>query len=87
MTIQLELETRRLRLRPCRSGDDTRVHALWTHDRVRHFLFDDRIISLDEARSFIEGSLAKFARHGYGLWLVLARDTHDLVGFAGFLRF
>jgi ribosomal-protein-alanine N-acetyltransferase len=84
--MRLELETSRLRLQPCRIEDDKRVHALWTNARVRHFLFDDRLISLDEAHSFIERSLAHFAKHGYGLWLVLARDTNQLVGFAGFLR-
>lgn len=63
------------------------VHALWTNEHVRHFLFDERLISLDEARSFVEDSLANFERHGYGLWLVFpARDSQRPVGFAGFLR-
>lgn len=52
---------------------------------MRRFLFDDRVISLDETRSFIESSLQNFERHGYGLWLVFARDDNRIVGFAGFL--
>lgn len=62
------------------------ARGLWSNGRVRYYLFDDRIISPQEARSFVEASLENFERHGYGLWLVLARDTDSLVGFAGFLR-
>ena len=84
--MEHELETSRLRLQPCRIEDIERTHALWTEERVRRFLFDDRVISEAEARSFIEASLANFERHGYGLWLILARDTNHLVGFAGLLH-
>ena len=81
-----ELKTTRLRLRPCQIGDIELVHTLWTNGHVREFLFDDRVISLDEARSFVEASLANFERYGYGIWLVFAHDTKYLIGFAGFLR-
>ena len=81
-----ELETSRLRLRPCRVEDLGRAHELWTEEGVRRFLFDGRAISTDEARSFVEASVASFGRHGYGLWLAFARDTERLVGFAGLLR-
>jgi len=85
MATARELETARLRLRPCRADDAEQVHALWTDARVRHFLFDDRTLSAEEARSHIEASLASFERHGYGLWLAFARGG-GLVGFAGLLR-
>jgi RimJ/RimL family protein N-acetyltransferase len=58
---------------------------LWTNERVRYFLFDDRVISLEEARSFIEDSLSNFEQHSYGLWLVFADEVSHLAGFAGFL--
>lgn len=83
--IGREFNTPRLRLRPCQLEDLEPVHALWTNDGVRHFLFDDRVISLDETHSFVESNLLNFEQHGYGLWLVFARDTNRLVGFAGFL--
>jgi [ribosomal protein S5]-alanine N-acetyltransferase len=79
------LETTRLQLRPCHLDDIRLVHMLWTHDLVRSFLFDNRVISSDEARSFVEDSLANFEQHGYGLWLVFILDTDRLVGFVGFL--
>lgn len=81
-----ELETSRLRLRPCGVEDLWRVHELWTDEGVRRFLFDGRAISTDEARSFVEASVANFERDGYGLWLAFARVGDSLVGFAGLLR-
>lgn len=80
------LETAGMQLRPCGIEDLASVHQLWTDDGVRHFLFDDRAISLDEARSFVEASLANFEQYGYGLWLVFERGSGRLAGFAGFLR-
>jgi [ribosomal protein S5]-alanine N-acetyltransferase len=81
MATGLELETTRLRLRPCRAADEGVVHALWTDAHVRRFLFDDRRLS----PSHVEASLASFEQHGYGLWLAHARDGGGLVGFAGLL--
>jgi ribosomal-protein-alanine N-acetyltransferase len=80
------LETTRLRLQPCRTEDVELIHTLWTHECVRRFLFDERVISRDEARAFVEESLANFEQYGYGLWLVFAREDARLVGFAGLLR-
>jgi len=79
--MRLELETSRLRLQPCRLEDIELVRALWTNERVRRFLFDGRVISPDEARSFVAASLAKFEQYGYGLWLVFARGAKQFVGF------
>lgn len=84
--MEHELETTRLRLQPCRVEDVELAHELWTNDGVRRFLFDDRVISVDEARSFVEASLTNFEQQGYGLWLVFAREGKHLVGFAGLLR-
>lgn len=81
-----EFKTDRLWLRPSRVEDVEPLHALWTNHHVRHFLFDDRVISLDEARAFVETSVANFDQHGYGLWLLFALETNHFVGFAGFLR-
>ncbi|AFZ17896.1 GNAT family N-acetyltransferase [Allocoleopsis franciscana] len=79
------LETIRLQLRSCQIEDVQIVHMLWINDCIRYFLFDNRVISLDEAQSFVEDSLANFEQHGYGIWLVFERGNDSLVGFAGFL--
>ena len=81
--MEPRLTTTRLELRPAQIGDVELVHNLWTNKDVRHFLFDDRVIALDEARSLVEQSLRSFEEHGYGLWLAFSRAK--LIGFAGFI--
>lgn len=79
------LTTARLELRPAQIDDVQLAHSLWTNSHVRHFLFDDRVISQDEAGSLVEASVRSFEERGYGLWLVYSHETADLVGFAGFI--
>ena len=81
-----ELETSRLRLRPCGVEDLGRAHELWADEGVRRFLFDGRAVSLDEARALVEAGVESFGRHGYGLWLAFERGGGRLVGFAGLVR-
>ena len=80
------LTTSRLDLRPVQIGNVELVHRLWTNSDVRHFLFDERVISLDEARSIVEQSLRSFEERGYGIWLVSLLQTGKLIGFAGLIQ-
>lgn len=66
------LRTERLSLRSCQMSDLDAVYQLWNEADVRRFLFDDRHISVEEAKSFIETSVESFANHGYGIWLFLS---------------
>ena len=77
------LTTTRLELRPVQIGDVELVHELCTDTHIRHFLFDERVIPLEEARSIVEQSVRSFEERGYGLWLVFSRETARLMGFAG----
>lgn len=81
------LQTNRLNLRPCQIGDLDPVHSLWTHPEVRRFLFDDRAIDRQEARTFIEASLNSFSVQGYGIWLCFEKNSDRLAGFSGLLQF
>jgi len=83
--MSCQLETIRLQLRLSQIKDTQILHRLWTNDQIRYFLFDNRIISPDEAQSFVEDSLTNFEKHGYGLWLIFKRNIDYLVGFTGFL--
>jgi ribosomal-protein-alanine N-acetyltransferase len=80
------LTSERLQLRPGRIEDLTAVHQLWSDAGVRRFLFDDRTPSLEEARTFLERSVASFQRYGFGLWLVFRKGAPELIGFAGLLE-
>jgi [ribosomal protein S5]-alanine N-acetyltransferase len=84
--MKISIETPRLKLKPCYLNNLEAVYTLWTNDRIRYFLFDDRVISSDEACSFIQDSLTNFERHGYGLWLIYLRKNHSFIGFAGCLK-
>lgn len=78
------LITERLQLCPCTIEDLNFLHNLWTNNGIRYFLFDDRSITEEEARSFIEASLHSFEQHHYRLWLICHQG--DSIGFAGFLH-
>lgn len=80
------LTTTRLELRPVQIGNVELVHELWTDTHVRHFLFDERVIPLEEVRSIVEQSLRSFEERGYGIWLAYSRETARLIGFAGLLQ-
>jgi RimJ/RimL family protein N-acetyltransferase len=80
------LRTERLSLSPCQVGDLDTVHQLWTEADVRRFLFDDRQVSVEEAKSFIETSLVSFANYGYGIWLFFEHQSDQVAGFSGLLH-
>ena len=70
--MQPPLDTHRLALRPARSSDVDELWALWTDDRIRRYLWDDREITRDEAAATLADCLA-LADQGLGLWLVMHR--------------
>jgi RimJ/RimL family protein N-acetyltransferase len=73
-------------LRPALPADLDVVHPLWTTPEVRRFLFDDRIIDVDETRVFLEASESSFREHAYGLWLASGAGAPAPEGFAGLLH-
>jgi RimJ/RimL family protein N-acetyltransferase len=77
------LETRRLTLRPFLSEDAEALHLFFTHPDVRHFLWDDRVITPETVRGLIEASLSSFSNVGFGQWVAEDRRTGALVGFCG----
>jgi ribosomal-protein-alanine N-acetyltransferase len=79
----LPLETARLTLVPFTNADLDAVHALWTDADMRKYLCDDRIVSLDQSRQWLEESSAGFVARRFGLWGVHARATVALIGFCG----
>lgn len=80
------LHTNRLNLRPCQMSDLSAIHQLWTESAVRRYLFNDRPIALEEARSFLESSTASFANQGYGIWLFFEHHNDRIAGFTGLLH-
>jgi ribosomal-protein-alanine N-acetyltransferase len=83
----LEIETARLRLRPFNMDDVDDLHRLWTNPEVRKYLWDDIIISREQAEEAVHGSNASFAAHGFGSWVVFPKEKEELIGFCGFRFF
>jgi RimJ/RimL family protein N-acetyltransferase len=94
------LRTPRLAIRPLTTDDVPALHALWTTEGVRRFLWDNEIVPLERTQAIVEKSVDLMAAESYGLWggwlradaplhspnHRLARDT-SLVGVAGFWHF
>ncbi|HKY05278.1 MAG TPA: GNAT family N-acetyltransferase [Blastocatellia bacterium] len=81
------ITTERLRLRPFVAGDLDEIHRLWTAPGVRRFLWDDEMITREQAQAAVEQSAALFEEKGYGLWAVSLRDEQQIIGFCGYWFF
>ncbi|MCI0488567.1 MAG: GNAT family N-acetyltransferase [Blastocatellia bacterium] len=87
MVNLLEIETSRLRLRPCREDDIDDLHRLWIDPQVRKYLWDDTVITREQAAEVVSASLESFERHGFGQWVVFLKEEISLIGFCGFRLF
>jgi len=75
------LETPRLALREMSLDDLDFVAAMLAHPEVMRYY--PRLYSREEARTWIERQLGRYARDGHGLWLVQDRATGEPVGQVG----
>lgn len=78
-----DLDTARLALRPLAGSDAEALHALWTAEPVRRFLWDGEVVPWDRTREIVKRSGRLFAEKGFGLWGVRERGDAALAGFAG----
>lgn len=81
------LATARLRFRPVTPSDVDALHRLWTEPGVRKYLWDDQIISRQQAVEVVARSVELFEEAGIGLWVVLPRGDGTLIGFCGYWYF
>ena len=83
----LQLETARLSLRPLVMNDVDQIHRIWTDPDVRKYLWDDEVISREQAASVLADSLAHFEGTGDGLWAARQKDEETIIGFCGYWFF
>ena len=83
----IKIETERLLLRPLTADDLDAIHSLWTDADVRKYLWDDRVISREQAEEVITSSIESFEENCFGFWAVLPKDEESLIGFCGFRFF
>ncbi len=87
MAADREIHTTRLVLRLLQISDLENLHALWTNERVRQFLWDGEVIPIERTQDIIETSSRLFDERGFGLWALRKRGCHELLGFAGYQFF
>lgn len=83
---RLELDTPRLRLRPCTAADVDALLALWTDPQVRRWLWDDVVIDRATAAERVAASDASFAAAGWGQWAIEPRERGALLGAVGLIE-
>ncbi|GMV98974.1 MAG: hypothetical protein AMXMBFR84_01140 [Candidatus Hydrogenedentota bacterium] len=73
-----DLITTRLRMTPASAADAYDLWVLWIDPDVRRYLWDDRILPLEEAEQVV----ARFENE-LGLWVIRPHDYGHTIGFAG----
>jgi [ribosomal protein S5]-alanine N-acetyltransferase len=81
--VNLHLHTARTTLRPLGGADLEAMHAMWTDEHVRKFLWDDVVITKETAAGALAASADDFSQRQFGLWAIDDRTTAELVGFCG----
>lgn len=82
-----ELRTKRCVLRPIAPGDAEALHEMFVNPGVRRFLWDDRVIPMQQTVATIAQSQQMFADHGFGLWGVWLFEARTPCGFGGLWPF
>jgi RimJ/RimL family protein N-acetyltransferase len=81
------LETERLSLRRLTVDDAEFILALLNDPAFLHYIGDKKVRSLDDARQYIlNGPVASYERHGFGLNCVELRESHTPIGICGLLK-
>ena len=78
------LRTPRLVLVPFAPEDLDALHALWTDEHVRRYLWDDIVISRERAAETLDGALASAADGPVGHWSVRQTVDGPIIGDCGF---
>jgi ribosomal-protein-alanine N-acetyltransferase len=85
--VTREMTSGHLSLRPVGPADVPALHRLWTDARVRHFLWDGKVVPLECTAEIVEKNNRTFEACGFGIWGAGARDATELVGFTGYWHF
>jgi len=80
------LETPRLALRRFTLEDAPFVFELVNDPAWIEHIGDRKVRTLDDARGYIQKTLAMYERAGFGLYVVLLKETGEPVGTCGLIR-
>ena len=81
------LETERLLLRRMTVDDAQFILTLLNEPSFLRYIGDKQVRNLEAARQYIlNGPVASYERHGFGLLLIELRDSHTPIGMCGLLK-
>ena len=81
------LETERLILRHFNLDDAPFILALLNEPSFLRYIGDKKVRTLEDARQYIlNGPVATYERHGFGLYQVQLKDSHTPIGMCGLLK-
>lgn len=81
------LETQRLIVRELNVDDAQFILTLLNEPSFLRYIGDKKVRNLDDARRYIlDGPVASYERHGFGLCLVALKDSHTQIGMCGLLK-
>jgi len=81
------LETDRLVLRHLTLNDAPFIVELLSEPSFLRFIGDRGVRSQQDARRYImQGPIASYLKHGFGLYLVFLKETGDPIGICGLLK-
>jgi [ribosomal protein S5]-alanine N-acetyltransferase len=78
------LETTRLRLRRFRPYDVDAIFAIIGDDVAMQYY--PKTFNRSDAVQWIERNLRRYREHGYGLYAVTLKDSHELIGDCGIIK-
>ena len=81
------LETERLILRHFNPNDAPFILVLLNEPSFLHYIGDKKVRTMEDASQYIvNGPVATYERHGFGLYQVELKDTHTPIGMCGLLK-
>src|SRR5215510_2104199 len=82
-----QLETERLLLRRLNTDDAPFILTLLNEPSFLRYIGDKKVRNLNDARQYIlNGPVASYEKHGFGLNLVELRESHAPIGMCGLLK-
>jgi ribosomal-protein-alanine N-acetyltransferase len=79
----VEVETRRLRLRPIAAGDLPALKAMFADPDVMRFLPTGEPRSVEETQAELDYMVRHWRECGFGVWAVILKDTGEFAGYCG----
>jgi RimJ/RimL family protein N-acetyltransferase len=85
--MMTSLETQRLLLRPFTVDDTEFILTLLNEPSFLRYIGDKKVRNLDDARQYIvNGPVASYEQHGFGLCLLELKESHTPIGMCGLLK-